>query len=36
MKKLLLTGFALVSMVTVAQSWTPQGTKFPTNFGVDE
>ena len=36
MKKLLLTGFALVSMITVAQSWTPQGTNFPTNFGVDE
>lgn len=36
MKKLLLTGFALVSMVTVAQSWTPQGTNFPTSSGVDE
>ena len=36
MKKLLLTGFALVSMVSQAQSWVPQGTKFPTSFGVDE
>lgn len=36
MKKLLLTGVALVSMATQAQSWTPQGTKFPLNFGVDE
>ncbi len=36
MKKLLLTGFALVSMAAQAQSWTPQGTKFPTSFGVDE
>ena len=36
MKKLLLTGFALVSMVSQAQSWVDQGTKFPVNFGVDE
>lgn len=36
MKKLLLTGFALVSMMSQAQSWVDQGTKFPTNFGVDE
>lgn len=36
MKKLLLTGFALVSIVTQAQSWVPQATKFPANFGVDE
>ena len=36
MKKLLLTGFALVSMFSQAQSWVAQGTKFPTNFGVDE
>lgn len=36
MKKLLLTGFVLASMVSQAQSWVPQGTKFPANFGVDE
>ena len=36
MKKILLTGFALVSMLSQAQSWVPQGTKFPVNFGVDE
>lgn len=36
MKKLLLTGFALVSMLSQAQSWVAQGTKLPTNFGVDE
>jgi len=36
MKKLLLTGLALVSMVAQAQTWVPQGTKFPANFGVDE
>lgn len=36
MKKLLLTGFALVSMAAQAQSWTPQATNFPANFGVDE
>ena len=36
MKKLLLTGFALVSMLSQAQTWVPQGTKFPANFGVDE
>lgn len=36
MKKLLLTGAALVSMVAHAQSWVAQGTKFPTSFGVDE
>lgn len=36
MKKILLTGFALVSMLSQAQSWVPQGTKFPANFGVDE
>lgn len=36
MKKLLLTGFALVSMVSQAQSWVEQGIKFPTSFGVDE
>ena len=36
MKKLLLTGFALVSMVSQAQTWVPQATKFATNFGVDE
>ena len=36
MKKLLLTGFALLAITTQAQSWTPQGTKFPVNFGVDE
>ena len=36
MKKLLLTGFALVSMASQAQSWVPQATKFPVNFGVDE
>ncbi|MGV8914866.1 MAG: T9SS type A sorting domain-containing protein [Kaistella sp.] len=36
MKKLLLTGFALVSMLTQAQSWVDQATKFPVNFGVDE
>ena len=36
MKKLLLTGFALVAMMSNAQSWVPQGTKFPENFGVDE
>lgn len=33
MKKLLLTGFALVSMAAQAQnSWVPQGTKLPTSF----
>lgn len=36
MKKLLLTGLALVSMAAQAQTWVPQGTKFPANFGVDE
>lgn len=36
MKKLLLTGFALVSMAAQAQSWTAQATNFPANFGVDE
>lgn len=36
MKKLLLTGFVLASMVSQAQSWVPQGTKFPVSFGVDE
>ena len=36
MKKLLLTGCVLVSMAAQAQSWTPQGTKFPLNFGTDE
>lgn len=36
MKKILLTGFALVAMMSNAQSWVPQGTKFPANFGVDE
>ena len=36
MKKLLLTGFMLAAMVSQAQSWVPQGTKFPANFGVDE
>ncbi|MCP2037179.1 T9SS type A sorting domain-containing protein [Chryseobacterium sp. HSC-36S06] len=36
MKKLLLTGFVLAAMVSQAQSWVPQGTKFPANFGVDE
>ncbi|MEC5158730.1 T9SS type A sorting domain-containing protein [Chryseobacterium sp. MP_3.2] len=36
MKKLLLTSCVLVAMATQAQSWVPQGTKFPTNFGTDE
>ncbi len=36
MKKLLLTGFVVAAMVSQAQSWVPQGTKFPANFGVDE
>ena len=36
MKKILLTGFALVSMVSQAQTWVDQATKFPVNFGVDE
>ena len=36
MKKLLLTSCVLVSMAAQAQSWLPQGTKFPTNFGADE
>lgn len=36
MKKLLLTGLALVSMAAQAQTWVPQGTKFPANFGIDE
>lgn len=38
MKKLLLTGFALVSMAAQAQnSWVPQATNFPTvSFAVDE
>ncbi|ACU08948.1 glycosyl transferase [Flavobacteriaceae bacterium 3519-10] len=36
MKKLLLTGFALVSMASQAQSWVPQATNFPLNSGVDE
>ena len=36
MKKLLLTGFALVSMVSQAQTWVDQATQFPLNFGVDE
>lgn len=37
MKKILLTGFALVALMAQAQiSWTPQATKFPVNFGIDE
>ncbi len=36
MKKILLTGFALVSMISQAQSWVNQATKFPLYFGVDE
>ena len=36
MKKLLLTGFALVSMVSQAQTWVDQATQFPLNFGEDE
>lgn len=36
MKKILLTGFALVSMVSQAQTWVDQATNFPENFGVDE
>lgn len=37
MKKLLLTGFALVAVLAQAQnSWVPQGTKFDASFGVDE
>lgn len=37
MKKLLLSSFALLAMGAFAQnSWTPQATKFPANFGVDE
>ncbi|MGA9212077.1 T9SS type A sorting domain-containing protein [Kaistella sp.] len=36
MKKILLTGFALVSMVSQAQSWVDQATKFPANTGVKE
>ena len=37
MKKLLLTGFALVSMASVAQNtWIPQGTKLPTSFAPRE
>ncbi|MDN5578396.1 MAG: hypothetical protein L0G11_03470, partial [Chryseobacterium sp.] len=36
MKKLLLTGFALVSMMSQAQSWVPQATNNPVNTGIDE
>lgn len=37
MKKLLLTGFALVSLAAQAQnSWVPQATNFPNSFGIDE
>ncbi|WP_027376910.1 T9SS type A sorting domain-containing protein [Kaistella palustris] len=36
MKKVLLTGFALVSMATQAQGWVDQATNFPANFGIDE
>lgn len=37
MKKLLLTGFALVAMMATAQnSWVAQATNFAANFGVDE
>lgn len=36
MKKLLLTGFALVSMMSQAQSWVEQATKNPVNTGIDE
>lgn len=36
MRKILLTGFALVSMVSQAQTWVDQATNFPENFGVDE
>ncbi len=36
MKKLLLTSFALVSMMSQAQSWVPQATKNPVNTGIDE
>ena len=36
MKRILLTGFALVSMATQAQSWVPQATKLPTSFAPRE
>ena len=36
MKKLLLSGFALLAITAQAQSWAPQATNFPANFGVDE
>lgn len=36
MKKILLTGFALVSMATQAQSWVPQATKLPESFAPRE
>lgn len=37
MKKLLLTGFALVAFMAQAQnSWVPQVTNFPANAGIDE
>ena len=36
MKKILLTGFALVSMATQAQTWIPQATKLPTSFAPRE
>ena len=36
MKKFLLTGFALVSMASQAQTWVPQATKLPTSFAPRE
>ncbi len=37
MKRILLTGFALVSIMATAQnSWVAQSTKFAANYGVDE
>lgn len=36
MKKLLLTGLALVSMVAQAQTWVPQNVNFPPSFAPDE
>lgn len=36
MKKILLTGFALVSMASQAQSWIPQATKLPDSFAPRE
>ncbi len=36
MKKVLLTGFALLAITAQAQSWTAQGTKLPASTGVDE